>query len=73
MTASTCAYCAQPVNPADPSLWRQVVGWERKATAASRKAGSDIALREPRDSYAHDACIQRAKRGLAPTQEGMAL
>jgi hypothetical protein len=66
---ATCALCGRTVNALDPYTWRRVVGWERKATQASRKSGSDIALREPLDEYAHSACIRLAQQGLAPTQE----
>lgn len=66
-----CAYCGEPVDPSSRFTWRRVVGWERKAVAMSRKSGSDIALREPRDEYAHDHCIGRAKANLAPGQEAL--
>ena len=64
-----CVYCNEPVDPLSPRTWHLIVGWERKATGATRKSGSDIALRQPRDKYACDACVQRKKRGIAPTQE----
>jgi hypothetical protein len=61
-------YCSADVDPRSPSVWRRVVGWERKALGASRKSGSDIALREARDEYACDGCIRKIKLGVAPTQ-----
>lgn len=64
-----CAECGDPIDPRSASTWRRVVGWERKAQATSRKSGSDIAVREPRDEYAHDRCIRLLQRGLAPGQE----
>lgn len=66
-----CALCGHEVNPSSAMTWRRVHGWERKAMGVSRKSGSDIVLREPGDELAHDDCIRRAKRGLAPTQESL--
>lgn len=63
-----CFYCSEPVDPFSMFTWRRVTGWERKARAATRKSGSDITLREPRDEYAHDHCIGRAKAKLASGQ-----
>lgn len=64
-----CFYCQTPVNALAPSTYRRVVGWERKALAASRKSGSDIALREPRDEYACDTCVGRLRAGVSVAQE----
>lgn len=64
----SCAYCGDPVDPNSSFTWRRVIGWERKAVAASRRSGSDIVLREPRDEYACDICVSRLKRGVAPRQ-----
>lgn len=66
-----CSFCSKPVDPFSRFTWRRVVGWERKAAAASRKSGSDIALREPRDEYACDVCVGKLRNGLAPMQEGL--
>lgn len=72
MTA-VCHYCGEQIDVVSPWTWHRVIGWERKAQAASRKSGSDIALREARDEYAHDMCISRAKQGVAPTQSTLAI
>lgn len=69
MTA--CTYCGDPVDLQHDTVYRRVVGWERKSKAASRKAGSDIVLREARDEFACDPCVRRLKRGVAPTQEAL--
>lgn len=66
MTA--CHFCGDPIDPTGRQTWRRVEGWERKATAAARRSGSDIALRQPRDEYAHDLCVSRARSGLSPLQ-----
>lgn len=66
-----CFYCGEPVDPTLRSTWRRVAGWERKAQSDTRRSGSDIVLREPRDEYACDDCIRRQKRGINPTQGGL--
>jgi hypothetical protein len=66
-----CVYCGDPVDPTSRFTWRRVVGWERKAQGASRKSGSDIALREPRDEYACNACIVSHRSGVSPGQESL--
>lgn len=68
-----CSYCGGPMDPSSPLVWRLVVGWERKATAQSRKSGSDIVLRQPREKYACDGCIGRMRMGLSPGQQGLGL
>jgi hypothetical protein len=62
-----CAFCGGPIDPAD-QMWRRVIGWERKASAESRRGGSDIVFREPLDEYAHDACVQLEKAGVSVAQ-----
>jgi hypothetical protein len=70
MSGPSCAYCGRVIG-ADEPYDQRVVGWERKAGAASRKSGSDILLRERRDEFAHRHCVDTAARGLAPTQAAM--
>jgi hypothetical protein len=48
-----------------------VVGWERKAQAASRRGGSDIKGREQRDEYACNACVSRIGSGVSVHQEAL--
>lgn len=69
MTEFTCWFCGDPVDPAGRSTWWRIVGWEHKAAGPKRKSGSDIALREPRDEFAHDRCVRRAQAGVASGQE----
>jgi hypothetical protein len=64
-----CAYCGDPVDPTSKYVWRRVIGWERKSTGAGRKSGSDIALREPRDEYACNACVALRRGRVTPGQE----
>jgi hypothetical protein len=69
---AVCTYCGDPIDPRGAgTVYRRVVGWERKSKAASRKAGSDIVLREARDEFACDPCVRRLKRGVAATQEAL--
>lgn len=63
-----CSYCGTAIDPLARATYRRVVGWERKAISASRKSGSDITLREPRDEYACPSCISRLQSSLNPGQ-----
>jgi hypothetical protein len=67
MTAR-CYYCVNAIDPHHPTTYRRVMGWERKALGASRKSGSDIVLREPREEFACRTCIDRLKRGVSVDQ-----
>lgn len=67
MTAA-CAFCGHPVDPAAPGTWRRVIGWERKGIADSRRGGSDITLREPRDEWACSGCIALQQSGIPAGQ-----
>lgn len=66
-----CVYCNNPLDPADGTVWRRVVGFERKASGGARRGGSDIALRTPSEHWACDACVTRKKRGLNHGQGSM--
>ena len=68
---TVCHFCGEPIDPTNRYTWRAVTGWERKALDRSRRSGSDIALREPRDEWAHDMCVSRARAGVAPLQESL--
>lgn len=68
---ATCHFCGQDVQVGSQHVWQRTVGWERKAPGDTRKGGSDIALREPRDDWAHDECVQLQKRGLGHLQESV--
>lgn len=67
-----CHFCGHEIDPRLQTVWRQVTGWERKATSSSRKGGSDIVLREPvPDRVACNTCVEAAKRGVGPLQESL--
>jgi len=66
-----CAFCGDPIDPASRYIWRRIVGWERKASGVTRKSGSDIALREPRDEYACNACIASRRGRVSAGQESL--
>ena len=66
-----CHYCGHEVEAHSRNTWRRVSGWERKASAAARRSGSDIVLREPGDEFACNACIVLLKDGIAPGQESL--
>lgn len=63
-----CVYCGATMDPLTEYVWRRTCGWERKARGSSRKSGSDIVLRQSREKFACDSCVQRLKRGIAPNQ-----
>jgi len=65
-----CAFCGRQIDPASQT-WRRVVGWEKKATAETRRGGSDIVFRQPLDEYAHDRCIQLERAGVSVAQESL--
>ena len=64
-----CAFCGRAVD--DRDAYRRISGWERKATVASRKGGSDIVLREAHNEFACSVCIVRMKSGLNVQQESL--
>lgn len=67
-----CHFCEHEIDPRIQTVWRQVTGWERKATSSStRKGGSDIVLRERGERVACASCIDSAKRGVGPFQESL--
>jgi hypothetical protein len=65
----TCTFCGEPIVPA--TAYQRVMGWERKATSASRKGGSDIALREQLQEFACPVCITRLRSGFPVEQESL--
>ena len=69
----TCSLCGKPVDPASKQTYRRVQGWEKRSLSSSRRSGSDIVLREQVGEFACGVCIERAKSGLAPSQEALAL
>ena len=66
-----CHFCREPVDPLDQTVYRRVVGWERKAFGETRRGGSDIVLRELRDEYACPTCVARLRAGLDARQESL--
>jgi hypothetical protein len=61
-----CPFCGERVDPTSSLSWQRVVGWQRIAgtRASGKQGGSDIALRETRQEWAHSACVRLAKSGL---------
>lgn len=65
-----CTYCGCEFDPS--AGWRLVTGWERKASSASRRGGSDVVLRTPRgEKFACDPCIDNLKHGRSAYQEAL--
>jgi len=69
-----CPFCMQPVDPLDRFTWQRVIGWQRMAgvRASGKHGGSDVALRETREEWAHPSCVRLARSGLL-RQESMPL
>jgi hypothetical protein len=61
-----CSICKKPVDVSSPHVWQRVVGWQRMAgvRASGKHGGSDIAMRETRQEWAHPACVTLARDGL---------
>jgi hypothetical protein len=57
-----CALCGTGINPTASGVAQRVVAWELKATASSRKSGSDIIGRQQLQEF---ACPR-----LHPSREG---
>ena len=68
--AARCFYCGNDIDPLGRDTWRRIIGWEKKAgiRASGKHGGSDIALREPRDQYAHHLCVRRMQQGVNASQ-----
>jgi hypothetical protein len=68
-----CALCGTGINPTASGVAQRVVAWELKATASSRKSGSDIIARHQLQEFACPRCVRRVKDGLSPGQGSMIL
>ena len=67
-----CFYCGGALDPDAVDTMQRVVGWGRKHAVGSRRAVStNIEARELRNEFAHDNCVRRIKRGIAPAQEAL--
>lgn len=66
-----CYFCGDPVNMLGRSTWQAIVGWERKAgiRASGKHGGSDIRLRQTRNHFAHEHCVDLQKRTGNATQQ----
>ncbi len=60
-----CLFCKLPVNHSDPDNWYEITGWVK----GSKK--DSLSLRGLTGLIAHDACVRKAKDGIAPDQEAM--
>lgn len=64
-----CPFCLQPVDPRDRFTWQKVVGWEQRRNQGGT---NHVALREPRQEWAHSLCVRSARQGLT-NQESLPL
>lgn len=62
---NNCDFCLEPVRDDDPTAWKQVTGWVHGPKRDS------LTLREPTGRVAHNECIDKARQGVLPNQEGL--
>ncbi|HKE76642.1 MAG TPA: hypothetical protein VKB57_23695 [Acidimicrobiales bacterium] len=65
-----CPFCGEPVDPQATGrvVYHRIAGWARRGN----HGGSDVALREQIDGFAHAVCVHREQRKVSATQ-GMLL
>lgn len=67
-----CGICGNEITPAQRhAQYQRIRGWERIAgiRVSGKHGGSDIALRERLDEFAHGPCVAALKMGVSPAQE----
>lgn len=69
-TLVNCSVCRAPLHPDAPTTYRRYEAWGRKSATPSRRAGSDLVLREAVEPavFCCSTCIAQIKRGVAPMQ-----
>lgn len=60
--AEQCAFCDGPVNPHDVGVFHEIRAW------VSGPKSDGAVLRENTGRHAHYACVEKAKKGVAPDQ-----
>ena len=63
----SCDPWGETIDAHSRYTWHRVIGWERKGAAG----GSDIALREKRDGWAHPHCVSVLQQGRSPGQASL--
>lgn len=65
-----CFYCDGDLDPLAQTTVQRVVGWEQRVRVrtSGKPGGSDILAREPRDEFAHLACVKDRRNGIAAGQ-----
>lgn len=69
-TFTNCVHCRAPLDPDDPNTFIRYEAWGRKSATPSRRAGSDLYLREPVSPLVVccSTCVAQIRRGVAPMQ-----
>lgn len=64
MNGPPCAFCGEPVNPADTAAWTQVTVWVHgpKRNGACMQSAEVL-------HWAHDGCARLARQGNLPDQK----
>ena len=61
-----CSLCLLEIDPLDRFTWQRVVGWEQRRVQGGT---NHIALREPRQEWAHPLCIRRKREGTLAQEQ----
>jgi len=72
----SCSECNRPLDPLDPMIYREVVGWtkerRRRAGGKGKQGGRNtISMARETGRYMHDGCVQRLKTTGVAGQEAL--
>jgi len=65
VAVTLCAFCTLPVSKYDSRTWREQKVW----VGGPKSHGARLA--ENTGNYAHEECIDKAAKGIAPDLEAM--
>ena len=63
-----CVFCDTPVDPANPSVHRRVIGWEKSRDQGGTNA---VRLRVPLNEFACGACVDLESKGISSKQRSL--
>ena len=64
--AIVCHFCGESVDPDAVATYRYVTGWEQKREQGGT---NHVALRQPRQAWAHEACVDRERHKVNALQQ----
>jgi hypothetical protein len=68
MSVLFCAKCGRSMDERIETVWRQVIGWEKKREQGGT---NHLALREPLNQYCCNGCMTLLAAGIDPAQESL--